>query len=738
MLDLKSFRENSLKMTQAEFAKFIDERQDYISRLENGQAELSIPVAKKIADAVGMTLDELFSYKKPAPKALEVSDTWRKADFTKRTIIEYISEHTEKYRILWGDNYEKYISELNQKVEQVIVKPKIAFVGNSDVGKSRIINSLIGAEKMPASWTPTTSITVFIKHIDDRPKYIEEEVWIFKASHENLVGWDSKRLNDEAYCRQWKITGGSSELLKNYGTRQGDMYSKNEAGAAVIFVDSEILKNCDIIDLPGFGTGDRAEDDLMTIKAKEFVDVLIYMSIANGFMREGDIDYLKESINSLNVMENRESNELKPLSNLFVVASQAHTVDRGNPKSLEDILDKGCVRLISTMPEAFWKNKQSISGYEYNDEVIRSRFFTYTTDIEGLRKKFENEIKLLVEKLPEIINDKAKEFIREYAKDVGLDIGKEIDQYNSIINERDKYELLLNEVRKKEPERLNENQNRRMDVINDIKKMCNNSIGDFASEYGSIISTDKIVEIIKEKGFKKKKEDIQSLVSYINSLLQSKLQDNLKDKSDKLSEKINQYLADFEGSIKSNNFSADLDGLDISFDVKKAFISGLAGLATFGGLSIWAASLGNLGAYILIAQGVSLLSALGISVGGTATAAAGVAAIGGPVVLGIALAILATIAVFAFLTGGWEKSIAKKIVKEYDNKNCLTKYREVIEKFWEDTEFAFNESADSLDREWKEYVANLEEVVSSYNIEEIKRKIQSAKDFISFLSGIPL
>ena len=180
MFDLKSFRENTLKMTQAEFANLIGVRQDYISRLEQSTEQIPLEVLVKIANVTGTTLDELIKYKRPTPKPLEVDDTWRSADFTKRTIVDYIIDCGASYRSQWGENYDKYISELREKVERVIAKPKVAIVGHSDVGKSRLINSVIGAEKMPTSWTPTTSITVYIKHIKDRPNYIEEEAWILK------------------------------------------------------------------------------------------------------------------------------------------------------------------------------------------------------------------------------------------------------------------------------------------------------------------------------------------------------------------------------------------------------------------------------------------------------------------------------------------------------------------------------------------------------------------------------
>jgi transcriptional regulator with XRE-family HTH domain len=738
MFDLKSFRENKLKMTQTDFAELIGVRQDNVSRLEQSSEQIPLEILIKIANATGTTLDELVNYKRPNPKPLEVDDTWRNANFTKCSIVDYIDDRSRKYREQWGNNYDKYISELRESVERVISKPKVAIVGHSDVGKSRLINSIIGSEKMPTSWTPTTSITVYIKHINDRPSYIEEEAWVFRASDDNVVGWNDKKLNDEEYCRKWKLSSGSADILKNYGTRQGEMFRKNEAGAAVIFVESDILKNCDVIDLPGFGTGDRVEDDTMTLKAKEYADILIYMSHAGQFLQGEGIEYLKETINSLNIIENKKENPLKPLSNLFIVASHAHTVDGGNLNSLTSILDSGCTRFFKTLHDGYFMYKSSVSGYTYNFDVVRSRFFTYTADIEQLRKPFESELKALVETLPKIISDKAKTFISDFIKSTGVNMDKEIEEYTSIMNERDKYDALLKEIERSEPKRANENQNRRMDLGSEIKKMKQSSITQFVDFYGKFISVDTIIKIIKDKGFKKKKEDIQLLVSYINSALQGEIQEVLKAESENLKEKIDKYISDFEGSIKTGKVEAAFPNSNFSFNATRAFASGLLGLATFGGLALWASTLGNLGAYILIAKGVSLLSALGISVGGTAAAAAAVAAIGGPIVLGIALAIIAATSLFALLSGGWEKSIAKKIAKEYDANNCLMKFKSSIEQFWLETEIAFDAAADSLENEWKEYVNNLKKIVTTYDVNEIQNRIRMAEELKNFLLGIPL
>lgn len=96
---------------------------------------------------------------------------------------------------------------------------------------------------------------------------------------------------------------GDLSLLETYSTRQGGGL-KTEAGSAVVFVDAPILLNCDIIDLPGYGT-ETASDDVITAKTAAHADVLIYLSLASGFLRIEDIEYLKNNVRTLPVLEKK-------------------------------------------------------------------------------------------------------------------------------------------------------------------------------------------------------------------------------------------------------------------------------------------------------------------------------------------------------------------------------------------------------------------------------------------------
>ena len=148
-----------------------------------------------------------------------------------------------------------YIDDLQNGIVANLVETK-----GCDCGRSMeevLLFVHYQALKIPTSWTPTTSIAVYIKHISDRPSFIEEDVWVFAISLAKNFG--RRKLHDEEYCRSWKIGAGGVEILRSFGTRQGENYDK-EAGAAVVFLDAPILKTCDIVDLPGFGTETESDD----------------------------------------------------------------------------------------------------------------------------------------------------------------------------------------------------------------------------------------------------------------------------------------------------------------------------------------------------------------------------------------------------------------------------------------------------------------------------------------------
>ena len=139
----------------------------------------------------------------------------------------------------------------------------------------------------------------------------------------------------------------------------------------------------------------------------------------------------------------------------------------------------------------------------------------------------------------------------------------------------------------------------------------------------------------------------------------------------------------------------------------------------------------------MVAKGVSVLSALGISIaGGTATATAFVASIGGPITLGIAAALLVGVAIWGFFSDSWKKKIAKKIIEEI--KKSVAKYEDAITQYWLDTENGFDIAKNKMEEEWEKYINNLENELYNYDINKLKENLRNAKEVKDFFTNIPL
>lgn len=726
-MDLKSFREDKLKIkTQAQFAELIGVDQSSVSRWEKDPDSITLSIITTIMNKTGASFDELTGWKKPIPEPLKVDDTWTQVDFTKKTMSSYIADALKQMN-LPEDLRKTYIDDIEAGIVANLIKPKVAIVGRSDTGKSTMINALLGVEKMPVAWTPMTSIAVYLKHVDDKPAFIEEDVWVFSDHNTNEDMWDERKLNDEEYCRSWKIAAGGVEVLRSYGTRQGENYEK-AAGSAVVFIDAPILKTCDIIDLPGFGT-ETGKDDNITFSASKKADIIVYLSQANGFMRIEDITYLKRNINELPIWEKKDENELAPLANLFIVASQAHTVDNGNRTQLLEILDIGCKNLLKTLPDKYWEEREEASGYQYighGYNELRTRFFAYTTDIKDICIPFNESLSKILEILPMVINERAKSFVKQYVNTRAPMLTAEIEKYEGIVAERDKYEKLLKEIDSNELKRVQDNDDRKKDIRKTIHDLRAESTAEFTEFVSKTVNIDSIISLMNEKGVKNKKDSIEQFGSYFTSMLQEKCQSILNEKSEKLKEKTDKYISDYSEDV-SCPFSSN--GLKVDFDAGWAFASALSKIGLIGGLGTFLVS---------SIYGTIILTSAGTSMGAAIAAGFFSGPIFGPIGIAIGLLIAVGIGLIKIFTGGWQKSIAKQLVSKFEKETLAEKYRNGIEAYWNQTSEAFELAAKALDEEWDQYVDNLRETLSSYDINDIEYRIAHLRNISSFFESIPL
>jgi transcriptional regulator with XRE-family HTH domain len=727
MFDLKKFRENSLNITQSEFAKRTGLRQDHVSRLEKNPSSITYEELLKIALSFGLTIDQLVNFKKPVSKKIVVDDFWSENEEYKRLLLEYVGRKIDK--IKYDLKTKKDLEKLVIKLNELFRKPKIAFVGRSDTGKSAMISHLLSNNILPTAWTPTTSIAVYIKHVNSRPKFITEEAWIIK----DIKGetFDDSKIGDQEYMNKWKLAVGNYELLKKYGVRTIGVTEKSSA--AVLFVENDLLLNCDLIDLPGFGTGDRIEDDTYTLNAKKKADIIVYLSIANGFLREEDFDYLKETISNLKTIENKE-NKLLPLNNLFIVASQAHTIDQGDIVQIKKILSEGNNRFSSAFPQGFFDFKEKASNLKYNQESLFDRLYYFSTDSEVLFSRFVNDLVEVTKTLPKIMIENAKAYVKSFVSIETKNIISYLNSYERIIKDKRKYNDFLINIKNKEPSRLKQNEAALANVNLLIDQFNDKSFADFKSEYIKVINEEYISNKIKSLKLKNNKNDIKTLISYINSDLQIGLNRILTYYSEQVSKSVDKYLSGYNSSI---NIEKNDDIVLPIFDKQQLFASGFSGIATFGALAFWASSVGNLGGYLIAAQGIGIISALGIPLGagGSAAVMSLIAAIGGPITLGIAFSFLAfTSSLFFGNQVNWEKNISKRIVKEYESKFVLNQYNKMISDFWIQTRTAFMVAVEGLEEKWYEYKIRIDLMVN--NNKDVEEKVDELKELLKFFDEI--
>lgn len=732
--NLKALREK-LGLTQSEMAASLEISQETVSRLEKNPQNMSVEIFMKLCQLANMLPNDLLSsFKLAKPKVLNVPDVYAGTILKKRKIQYYVEP---KLRSFSKDReFDSAISrtqELMKLINTYGSKPLVALLGPSDAGKSTLINSLTGIEALLSQWTPTTAATVYLKHIDDKPFWLEEgsNVCIFKAESKD-TGWNFRNVYDEDYCNTYKIVSGDYDVLETYCNRNASEVYKN-VDSAVVFLDSPILKACDIVDLPGFGT-EELNDTIQSQRAREQADIILFLCQSNSFFNKmSDIVFLKDVIRTFAATNNPD---LPLLSNLFVIASQAHIVEDSNVKNgIEKILNRGKEVISQQISEEIIEKFYNTSKVEFL-EALSKRFFTYSIERPHLRRSFEEDFtNLLTVDLPPIkyklLNleiDKFKQSIEEFYT-------IQIKQYQGILHNREQAQKEYEDKMATKSFAVNDIHLKKNELIKQIRALQDSNLKELSDWEPTVLNTDKLKSIINEKGYDKKKAQ-EFLSSNLSDLYYAKLQEILLSSNQQIQESLTEFFQDVEG-ISNSIAKINVKGADIPFDFKGAFSGGIAGASVLGALGFWASTVGNLGGYILVAKGVSLLSALGISVGGTAAAASFVSLIGGPITIGIGIALGTFFIIKTVFGSSWKDRIAEQVVKLFKNEKVLDGYKNAITKYWDDTVTGIEYIVQNIIEKIDEQLQKLKEIIDTTDQTVIESSIDKLRMMEQYFQNVP-
>ncbi len=174
-------------------------------------------------------------------------------------------------------------------------------------------------------------------------------------------------------------------------------------------------------------------------------------------------------------------------------------------------------------------------------------------------------------------------------------------QFEKILKNRAEQRKAHRKASDEAPCKLSELESQKAHIVSLIDSVYQrDGIIAFTQAYNRIMTKENIVSIIKKNGWKNKSEDKKAICSKISNLLNEEYLNAIKGHSEEFSDCVNSLLNNFENKISEEPIK-ELN-VGSGFDVKGTFAGGLAGVATYGALAMWAASLGNLGAYILVAK----------------------------------------------------------------------------------------------------------------------------------------
>lgn len=711
--------------SREEFAREMNWTLDELSKYEKGELKLSaeqLIAIIRITDLQPKDIQIDNSKEKFSKTKISPRNTWKPSKITQTSLLEYIKEGIENIN-------ETTCKKELEKIENCIStlrKPKISFAGQSDVGKSTLINALIGSEKMPAKWTPTTSIVVHIKHIKDRPEFIKDNVWILGKYNNEF--WSDKKLNDEMYCKKFLIAKGDYSLLQTYGTHQSKDNIKKEAFSAVAFIESDLLETCDILDLPGFAA--NSEDDaLHKFNTQENeTDILIYLSRSNGFLQDRDLDYLNLCLDALRPIEKNGVNDLDKLENLFIVASQGKAVGNGNFKELEEILDRRCNALCKLLRISSEENgeksllykRSKITGYDYTQNDIRARFFTYERDITRLCEKFNKSFQKIAEKLPQsIYKDFSQKLGVIYDNSIEV-IKSKINEYKLIMEEREKYIKLLKSIKENEPLRKSQQDESNKKVFFEITNLNTSTKQEIQTAYDEFMNVENLKTLIEKNNYKNKKNDKEQFCSLVSKILKDRIQIIIENKSNDFSQILNEYLQDYDNRFKESlNLGLGID-VDLNFDTIALFATSIASIGVAGAAGIWLTT--------------SVTSIIVTSLGAYAGLGS-ILAFGGVITIAIG-AVIATV-LSAFKMVSWKKGLSEAIINAYKSEDYITNIFSEVDKYWDDTKKAFELSVKHIEDEWNKKIYEYENLADEENLSQLENNLEDARHGLDFFMNMP-
>jgi DNA-binding XRE family transcriptional regulator len=609
--------------------------------------------------------------------------------------------------------------EISASVHRFISPPLIGVAGPFDCGKSRLINTLMGRELLPTGHGPKTSIPTLIVNCSQRPAEIAEDVLLLRE------GFDLRMASDAAHLKAHRLVSGGPEMLLRYAVHNSSQQHTLDAEpvCALLWTDAPITRVASFMDWPG--DGHSAEDAAKVERFARQVDVLFYCAGFKGYMGEDQVPYLRALLERVPTLPLSRVNG--GFANVFLLCTQMNS-----PAEFAHVVNVAAERLYRNMGTAA---RHRLNRKPTVDD-FRERIFPFLAEEPSVRSSFATSLEdLLAKEIPALRRRQVGEAVKRAKRDAGRTCEAVIDQFEAAIRDREKARASIAEMEAREPERKRKTDARYGELIKMIAARRKDTGALISGVLAPKLKADQIEHIVKDR-YKDKKEAERLACSYVAAEVQDELNSYAKQRAEELVPKINELLNTYEKASEIGGV-ASLGGTTTPFNAEAVFIGALAATGTVGGLAVWAAAAAagsNLGSWILIPTIVSWLSAIGISIPGTAAAVAAVAAFGGPVTIAIGIAVAVGAAIAAMFGPSWQTRLSRRIEKQLKDAKFLEMLQTGTERYWDETKEALSKGVAELERALKERHHSLRRMVSAENPAAMLEEARMTRDFFG---GIP-
>ena len=434
------FLRKKAKKTQKEIACLVGVSTSVYQRIENEPETASPKVLMKLCRVFGIEMDILFEEEEKIH--IEYGNPYENLIRKTKLLSTYLDDIPD----VENKELQEQAKIAVNAISLVARKPNLGVFGRSDAGKSHLINYLIGKSKLPVQLQPTTSTVTILCHLNERPNWLSDEVIIFS---DNI---HISQLANEKYCLDQKrfYKQGSIDLLSSDCIHDHRFGKTTDAYTCVVYIDSNILKTCNIIDVPGFANTDTDKGQKSDAEKAQSIltslDILIYLSPVTGCIDQTDMPLLRPIFSKLVVPEAIE-HDLPIFSNLFFVASQAakqHS-DLALSKLKDDATNRIYRHYTNKDGEGLLDVRGKNIGKKITQDTLKNIWFNFWDDIPDRRDPFINALtQYLTKTLPRLIRAQTKRQIKALRIDIDAQLKKTID--NAII-EIEKYDDLLKQYK---------------------------------------------------------------------------------------------------------------------------------------------------------------------------------------------------------------------------------------------------------------------------------------------------